>query len=271
MTTVRRLAIGPPRPEFSSLAKGELKVRLKKTILTVVGLVVVAVQAGANPIDTDNDQVFDDDDDCPNQKGPPEHRGCPVVTVYGTRESYSSVVCPDGSTRRYYSECVGYVSWTTYNLAFHDASTAVYVGPTVRVTKLESAYCPEGQYYRTASGDKNCYSRPSKPDCECGDAEEMARDGRAPSHSYAGWRCPVDFFCYKDAGAQVIHAFAPYACHASIAATGAVVCGGAAALAGAGAPLTGGVSVPAGMLACAVIADMAAEVLDVCPDISWVN
>ena len=107
------------------------------------------------------------------------------------------------------------------------------------------------------------------PTCECGEAEEKDRDGRHPGHPYAGWRCPVPWFCFQEQGAEIIHAIAPHACHIAVAATGAAVCGTAAALAGAGAPLSGGVSVPAGMIACAVIADYAAEVLDVCPDISW--
>ena len=58
--------------------EGELTMGLRGYLLAVVGATAVAMQAGANPIDTDNDGVFDDDDDCPSLRATPK---CMVVRM----------------------------------------------------------------------------------------------------------------------------------------------------------------------------------------------
>ena len=56
-----------------------------------------------------------------------------MVIVYGVRDSYSSVECPDGLTVSYYTNCLGFESWVAYNLAYHDESSGEYSGTTTRV------------------------------------------------------------------------------------------------------------------------------------------
>lgn len=98
----------------------------------------VGTLAQPNPPDSDGDTVPDHTDVCPHTAGSPDNSGCPIdeeiVIVYGTRDSYSSVACPDGSTVTYYTDCPGFGNWDSYTKAYHDESTGAYSGVSDRVT-----------------------------------------------------------------------------------------------------------------------------------------
>ena len=107
-----------------------------------VVLSMAAFAEGADPNgDSDGDGVQNSGDFCPGTPGTSDNYGCPaqeeVVVVYGTRDSYSSVACPDGSNVGVYTDCPGFENWTAYNLAFHDEASGTYSGTTTRVTVEE--------------------------------------------------------------------------------------------------------------------------------------
>ena len=97
--------------------------------LALATLGASALHAIANPIDTDNDRVFDDFDDCPNQYGSPCHKGCPsppgeeCVISYGTMFHSALVECPDGLAAVGYPGCRGYdAGWGTFYVAVFSGS-----------------------------------------------------------------------------------------------------------------------------------------------------
>lgn len=91
--------------------------------------------------DGDNDEVPDHMDLCPGTPGVSTNLGCPegeeVVIVYGTRDSYSSVVCPNGATMSSYTGCpfFGNLSnGSTFVLAYHNEMSGEYSGNSSTVT-----------------------------------------------------------------------------------------------------------------------------------------
>ena len=107
-----------------------------KHLLLLLGRLAVAalaassaLSAGANPIDTDNDHVFDDADDCPLRKGPAWNNGCPSndwdVIVTGTPSGQIWAECPDGSIAAHWTACPTYSEgWGTFQVAYFGASGA---------------------------------------------------------------------------------------------------------------------------------------------------
>lgn len=130
----------------------------------------ISVIAQPNPPDSDGDTVPDHTDLCPQTAGSPNNSGCPideeVVVVYGVRDNYSSVECPDGSTVSYYTDCSGFESWDSYWLAEHDESTGEYSGTTTRIEAEEETV--EGE---DASADEEEFA-----DIDCDDG--LTRVGR---------------------------------------------------------------------------------------------
>ena len=105
--------------------------------------ILCAFNGHANPIDTDNDNVLDDDDDCPNQKGSPLYAGCPYVSVTGTRDDIWDVTCPDGTTVAIWTHCVGFTDWTRWHAVYHDPDTGAWLYTDTTTTTTETAAPPE--------------------------------------------------------------------------------------------------------------------------------
>ena len=104
-----------------------------------------AFAAHSNPIDTDNDYVLDEDDNCPTVRGSPCHDGCPAppgeecVTVTGTRSDIWSVGCSDGSIVTSWLNCSGFAGWTQWRTGYYDPNTGrhLYTDTTTRETDEE--------------------------------------------------------------------------------------------------------------------------------------
>ena len=103
---------------------------LKQLLLGRLAVAALAasstLSAGANPIDTDNDTVLDDDDDCPLRKGPAWNNGCPSNDwdVIATGTPWASLVtCPDDSLAEGFWNCPTYdQGWGTFNVGVFLAS-----------------------------------------------------------------------------------------------------------------------------------------------------
>ena len=99
-----------------------------KHLLLLLGRLAVAalsafsaLSASANPIDTDNDSVLDDADDCPLSRGPAWNNGCPSNDwdVIVTGSPWAEIAtCPDGSLAAGFWQCPTYdQGWGTFHVA----------------------------------------------------------------------------------------------------------------------------------------------------------
>ena len=99
-----------------------------KHLLLLLGRLAVAalaassaLSASANPIDTDNDGVLDDADDCPLSRGPTWNKGCPSNDwdVIATGSAWAEIAtCPDGSLAAGFWTCPTYdQGWGTFHVA----------------------------------------------------------------------------------------------------------------------------------------------------------
>ena len=126
--------------------------------------VVLSMAAGAQGADpngdSDGDDVPNSGDFYPGTPGSSDNYGCPedeeVVVVYGTRDSYSSVDCPDGTRVSYYTDCPTFGNWTTYNLAYHNEADSTYSGETTRVTVEEEEPASEDEEDEADYFDIDC-------------------------------------------------------------------------------------------------------------------
>lgn len=105
--------------------------------------IIVASHASANPIDTDNDEVFDDDDACPTQPGYGWNDGCPGVRVTGTRNNFWLVECPDGSTVSVWTQCRGFENWTRWHASYYDQDTGELLYTDTHTTETETTEEPD--------------------------------------------------------------------------------------------------------------------------------
>ena len=114
---------------------------MKLTYAAAAAMVIVCgLNVYPNPIDTDNDGVLDDADSCPNQSGPAWNHGCPgeVITVYGTRDAFSNVVCPDGSWAIRWTHCSGFEDWSLWHTVYYDPyGDWLYTDTTTQTTTTE--------------------------------------------------------------------------------------------------------------------------------------
>ena len=116
---------------------------LTRSFASAAAVAIFASYASANPIDTDNDGVLDDDDMCPNQPGYGWNDGCPGVRVTGTRDDFWLVECPDGSEVSIWTQCSGFADWTRWHAKYHDADTGDWLYTDTTETTTETAE-PEG-------------------------------------------------------------------------------------------------------------------------------
>lgn len=150
-----------------------------KHLLLLLGRLVFAglaasatLHATANPIDTDNDGVIDELDNCPGEYGSPCFSGCPgppgeeCVTVTGTNYISGLVTCPDGSFAVGVYQCPGYAEgWGAFHMTFYDGMTGTY-GNTVTFTDTDGdGVFDEDDKCKDTDGDKDFYGCEAKTYC----------------------------------------------------------------------------------------------------------
>lgn len=132
----------------------------------------------------------------------------------------------------------------------------------------QACVCPDGQFLEwTPNGvgpaTGACAVRGSKPDCYCGEAQEVSEGFSWQGGN--GWVCYPDVWCMIDGGTDFI---APHACVVGVSALGGVVCAVAVGSGAITAIPSGGISVAVSGVACTVATGYLAALLDVCPSIS---
>lgn len=154
--------------------------KLRHLLLTAAAALAAsaALHATANPIDTDHDGVFDEDDSCPTVHGSPCFDGCPspvpgeeCVVVRGSNNgNFVDVVCPDGSIMPHWVGCSSYATnWESYRLAHFNVDGELILteklpaaGPCGDGAADEACSCTAGEtkYHRESDGMYVCVDPP---------------------------------------------------------------------------------------------------------------
>lgn len=140
---------------------------LKQLLIGRLGAALLAILAAlhafANPIDTDNDGVFDEDDQCPTVKGSPCFDGCPgppgeeCVVARGTNYTSGIVTCPDGSLTVGYWRCNDYDSgWGIFRVAIF-SSSGTYSHTVELADEDGDGVLDEDDRCKDDDGDKDFY------------------------------------------------------------------------------------------------------------------
>ena len=168
----------------------ELKHLLRRSLWAICLASAAGTLAQPGAIDSDGDEIYDHEPDlCPHTPGVRMNHGCPadleVVVVYGTSQSHSSVVCPNGATPASYTGCAFFAglsaSGGSFVLAEHNAMTGTYSGSSTVVTVTSEEESEEDEVDWSEFDDNNNGTTPDE-------AEDLLRTPPGASARATGQR-----------------------------------------------------------------------------------